>query len=150
MKKLLFTLSIITLVFTYTSCSDDDDDKKISYESLPAESRLFIETHFPGVTVRLVEEDNDSYDVYLSNGYEVDFDKQGVWKNVDGNYQQLPASILALSPLNIVSEYVQTTYPSQYIVEIDKDNQKNGYEVTLNNNLELIFEWNGTFRTIDY
>lgn len=148
MKKLILSIfSIAILGLAFTSC--DDDDKQISYESLPEVSRTFIETHFPGITARLVEEDNDSYDVYLNNGFEVDFDKQGVWKNIDGNYQQLPASFLALPPINVINDYVQSTYPNQFIIEVDKDLTKNGFEVTLNNNLELIFNWDGTFRAID-
>jgi Protein of unknown function (DUF2874). len=148
MKKILFLLATIALIFTQTSC--DDDDKRISFDRLPAESQLFIETHFQNVTIRFIEEDNDSYDVYLQNGYEVDFFKNGEWKNVDGNYQALPASLLSLTPFDIVSAYVNEQYPERFITEVDKDRQKNGYEVTLNNNLELIFEWDGTFRNIDY
>lgn len=148
MKKIALILGLVALVFTFASC--DDDDTQVSYDSLPTTAKTFIETHFGGVTVRLVEKDNDSYDVYLSNGYEIDFDKQGTWDNVDGNYQKLPASFLALSPIDVIATYVATQYPSLFITQVDKDVEKNGYEVTLNNNVELIFNWDGTFRSIDY
>jgi len=149
MKKILLVLAVMALGLTHISCNDDDD-KHISFEQLPAESQAFIETHFHGVPIRMIEADNDGYDVYLQNGYEVDFYKSGEWKNIDGNYQALPASFLALEPFGIISTYVNEHYPGCHITEVDKDRQKNGYDVKLNTNLELIFEWNGTFRHIDY
>lgn len=148
MKKILFIFSIIALAFVATSC-DDDDDKKVSYESLPLAAKEFIQTHFSAATVRLVEEDNDSYDVYFTNGFEVDFDKDGIWKNVDGNYQALPETFLSLSPIDLINADAAARYQGAYITEVDKDVRKNGYEVKLNNNVELIYEWNGTYRGVD-
>ena len=148
MKKYLFLLAVIPF-FVCSSC-DDDDDKQITFDRLPAESQLFIETHFKDATVRMVEVDNDGYDVYFSNGYDIEFYKSGEWKNVDGNYRELPASFLMLSPFDIISAYVNDVYPRQFITEVDKDRSRNGFEVTLNSSLELIFEKDGAFRHIDY
>lgn len=149
MKNLLFILGLIILPLVLSSCNDDDDDKQIVYEQLPVVAQSFLETHFPNDQVRYIEEDNDGYDVYLENNYEVDFDKQGDWKSIDGNYKQLPESIFALIPVNSINEYITKMYPEQFITEIEKDRSKNGYEIKLNNRLELIFNTDGTFRGID-
>lgn len=149
MKNIFYILSLALAFTAFTSC-DDDDDTIISFAELPAKSQEFITTHFPNINVSRVEKDNDSYDVNLVNGFEIDFTLDGEWDNIDGHTQVIPASILALEPLNKMAEYVAINYPTSQIDEIDKDRQKNGYEIGLNNNpIELIFEWDGTFRTID-
>lgn len=147
MKKLLFILCFLVLPFVVmSSCSDDDDDRIISVTDLPSNAQQFLQTHFPDVKTSRVEEDNDSYDVYLSNGYEVDFDKKGEWDNVDGNNKVLPESFLLTLPSGII-EYVKANYSNNFIDEVDKE--INGYEVGLNNNVDLLFNSDGTFRGID-
>jgi len=146
MKKLLFILGFLVLPFVVMSCSDDDDDKRIAFTELPANAQQLIQTHFPDVAVATVKEDNDSYDVYLANGYEVDFNKNGEWDNVDGNRKALPDSFLATLPAGIL-EYVTTNYPDVFIDEVDKE--LFGYEVSLSNNIDLLFNSDGTFRGID-
>lgn len=147
MKKLLFIFGFLVLPFiVMSSCSDDDDDRIISVTDLPSNAQQFLQTHFPDVKTSRVKEDNDSYDVYLSNRYEVEFDKKGEWDNLDGNNQSLPESFLSTLPSGIV-EYIKTTYPNNFIDEVDKE--INGYEVGLNNNVDLLFNLDGTFKGID-
>lgn len=149
MKNIFYILALTFAFTAFVSC-DNDDDTIISFAELPAKSQEFITTHFPNINVSRVEKDNDSYDVNLVNGFEIDFTLNGEWDNIDGHTQAIPASILAIEPLNKIADYVTANYPNSQIDEIDKDQVKNGYEVGLNNNsIELIFEWDGTFRTID-
>lgn len=145
MKKLLFTLSLLIASFAFISC-DDDDDKTISKDDLPASAQTFVQTHFSSQEIRRVEKDNDSYDVYLANGFEIDFTLAGEWDDIDGKGKELPASIIALLPASIPT-YITENYPNQLIVEINKENF--GYEIDLDNNIELEFDTNGTFLRID-
>jgi hypothetical protein len=145
MKKLLFTLSLFVASFTFIAC-DDDNDKIISTDELPATAQAFLQTHFPSQEIRLVEKDNSSYDVYLINGFQIEFTLSGEWDEVDGNGQEIPASIIALIPSSIPT-YVETNYPNQFIVDINKENF--GYEIDLNNNIELEFDTEGNFLRID-
>ncbi len=125
---------------------DNDDDITISYDKLPAVSRSFIESHFPGVKTVLIERDNASYDVRLGNGVEIDFNLNGEWDNVDGKNQALSESILSLIPASI-TEYVTANYPGQVIVEINKELY--GYEIELLNDVELKFNADGGFIGVD-
>ena len=151
MKKILFTFSMIALAIFATSCSsdDDNDDKTIPYNNLPATAQTFSQTYFADATVRQVEKDNDSYNLYYTNGFEIDFYTNGEWKSIESSYQQFPASLLTLSPIDIINADVTKRYSGLYIIEIEKDTKKNGFEVKLNNNVELIYEWDGTYRGVD-
>ena len=144
MNKVL-TLGLLIMSFAFIAC-DDDDDKVISVNNLPANAQTFLQTHFASQEVRVVEKDNDSYDVYLINGFEIEFTLSGEWDDVDGHGQRIPASIIALIPANIPT-YITTNYPDKFIININKEHF--GYEIDLNNNTELEFDTEGNFLRID-
>lgn len=154
MRKLLFTLCLLLSISVFTACGGDDDDEiVISVKDLPQVSQEFLSVHFPGAEVRLVEKDNDSYDVYLSNGFEIDFYLSGEWDSVDGISQAIPESVLKLVPENIPTD-VATRYPNSVIVEVNKEviaGIFSGYEVTLNHKdgVELKYDKEGNFVRID-
>ena len=85
---------------------------------------------------------DDDYEVYLANGTKVEFTLQGDWKEVRcaGG---VPAAIVPAA----ISKYVKTNYANAAIVKIDK--KYSGYEVELNNGLELKFDTKGKFLAID-
>lgn len=145
MKTLLFTLSLFVVSFAFIAC-DKDDDEVISKDNLPAIAQTFLQTHFSSLEVKRAEKDKDSYDVYLANGVEIDFTLSGEWDDIDCRGQELPASVIALIPVSIPA-YVTANYPNQLIDEINKEYF--GYEIGLNNNIELEFDTNGTFLRID-
>ena len=155
MKKLTYILSLLFLVSVgFISCSsDDNDDSVIDYAGLPANAQNFVETHFPGVTSNYVTRENvpDSdgtlYEVHLSNGFDIDFDSEGNWTGIDGNYQILPNSVIALLPVNILN-YLSVNYPDASVIEMEK--KPYGYKVELNTNVDLRFDSNGNFLGIDY
>lgn len=148
MKNIYYFLTLLFAFTTFISCSNDDE-KIVDYSDLPIKSQLFLTTHFPDVNTSRIEKDNDSYDVYLVNGFEIDFNLDGEWDNIKGRTEAIPASILALQPINKMAEYVAENYTNSYINEIDKDFVKQIYEISLNNNTELIFDWDGVFVMID-
>lgn len=144
MKKALFAFSFFILSFAFIAC--DDDDKIVSTDDLPATAQTFLQTHFPSQEITRVVKDKDSYDVYLANRFEIEFNLSGEWDSIDGKGQQIPNGIIALLPSTIPS-YILQHYPNQYIIEINKEHF--GYEIDLNNNIELEFDSNGTFIRID-
>ena len=146
MKKLLFTFGLLIASLSFIACSDDDDDKKITFEEIPTISQTFIQTHFAGQEVRLVERDNDSYDVYLKNGFEVEFTLTGEWDDVDGKTQAVPQSVLDLIPAKIL-DYVAANYDGQSIYEVNKE--PFGYEIELSSRVELEFDAEVEFLRID-
>ncbi|MBK5721625.1 PepSY-like domain-containing protein [Dysgonomonas sp. Marseille-P4677] len=145
MKKILLILSLFVVSFAFVSC-DDDDDKKIALTDLPVNAQTFIQTHFPNNEVRLVTKDNDSYDVYLINGFEIDFDLSGEWDSIDGRGQLVPQSIMELIPANI-AVYIKEHFAQGNITEVSKELY--GYEIGLNYGLDIKFDFNGNFLMVE-
>lgn len=151
MKKIILSGFIaLSLLFTTTSCdNDDDNDHVINAADLPQTANAFVTTYFPNATFQTIKKQNraDSdgsiYDVYLSNGFEIDFDANGNWVDIDGNHQAIP---VALIPEKI-NTYVTANYPNQFVTSID--NETTYTEVELSNNLELVFDKQGNFLRID-
>lgn len=141
MKRLLMLLAVPVLLLS--ACKKE---KVIDDSDLPREARDFIGTHFSGVTIsQSVREWDDSrwkYEVYLSNGTKLEFNHKGEVEEISGN-SALPESAL---PALIVS-YVKTNYPDQYIRKWELESTTQ--EVTLSNNLELVFDKQGNFLRID-
>lgn len=139
MKK-IFLVLLSAVAILATSC---DREVTIPQGQLPAKSQQFLNQYFAGIEISYILEDYNSYDVKLSNGYEVDFYKNGNWKEVDCKYNAIP---VGFAPQTIY-DYVTTNFPTNFITKISHDNH--GYEVELNNNLELEFDKNGNFKRID-
>lgn len=121
------------------------DDRPIRFEQLPEKAQTFVKSYFPQDKVALVKLENDFFDkkyevIFISNS-RIEFDKNGVWYEVDCKANAVPVNIV---PKTIMS-YVQTNYSDKKIVQIEKD--KKGYEVKLSNGLSLEFDKN--FRLID-
>ncbi|GIZ14475.1 PepSY-like domain-containing protein [Capnocytophaga catalasegens] len=109
------------------SCSKDND-VTIPFTNLPNQTQSFVNEYFKGMSVIKAEnEANGGYSVDLSNGVEIDFDKDGNWKKVDARDGQA-LSNTAFIPQNIV-EYIAQNYPKNAINGIEK--KTTGYEVEL-------------------
>lgn len=154
MKKVVYAVALAALTMFAASChfDFDDDDRReaVRERELPSASREFLRIHFGGVgvdrAVRKVDDGHVEYKVYLSNGFDVEFDRSGVWRNVDGHFTELPLSVIYMLPESIL-QYVDYHYPDLIIVEIDK--WHGGYEVGLNSDFELDFTSDGVFIRMD-
>jgi hypothetical protein len=145
MKVLSYILGLLITSCVFISC-DDDDDVAIQRSDLPKTAQTFLDTHFPGAEMSWGERDNDSYDVVLSNGFEIDFLLTGEWDDVDGRSQAIPQTILDLIPASII-QYVDVNYTGRIIVEINKEGY--GYEIGLKDGLDLKFDTTGKFLAED-
>lgn len=119
----------------------------ITFAELPKTAQVFLETHFADQWYEYLLKDNEDlsvdYTVKLNNGTEVRFDDKGDWKEVDGNKNTIPVNVLP-APIN---DYLSTNHSNILVTRIERD--KRGYEVKLNNGLELIFNLKGKFLKID-
>lgn len=128
---------------------DNHNEVVVNPTTLPAAAATLIATHFPTATIRLVEKQNSAnsngtvYDVSLSNGFEIDFDANGNWTEIDGDRKAIPA---ALVPEKIRT-YVTANYPALLLTAIDKE--RTYYDVELSNDLDLVFDLQGNFLRID-
>ena len=145
MKKSVFFFAALVCMLMQ-SVSTFADDRIIPAEQLPAAAKTFIQKTFPGQAVSYAKIDYDGrkkYEVCLSNGTEVDFDKNGTWDKVDCNYSAVPASLVP----STIANYVKTHFAGAKVVKIDKEHY--GYDVELSNELELKFNKQGQLMNID-
>lgn len=143
MKRIITILAALVCLPFMASA---DDDYAIQFAQLPQVSQTFVQTHFNGVNVVLSMRDSHSFEVRFEDGSEVEFDYAGNWKEVDCKYKSVPASVLKLVPAGIQT-YVSANFPQAIITKINL--KVWGYEVELNNGLDVEFNREGTFLRID-
>ena len=162
MKNLRKFGFIIGGLLLLSACSDDDSvpedevnldarfikaDVHINTSSLPQNILDYVSTNYPDVTIWKAEiEDNNNYEVYLSNGLELVFDSEGSFLGIDDDEnddfgdEHIPVSDI---PQNIL-DFINDNFPGAEIDEAEKENNGN-YEIELENDVELIFASNGDF-----
>ena len=142
MKKMIFGI-LGFLLFAVPVMADDD--KPIKVEQMPVAAQQFMAEHFPGQSVAVAKQEGSfvekNYDVIFTNGNKLEFDRKGVWTNVDCRYGQVPQEIIPAP----IAEYVKNHFPDGKVKKIEKENRK--YEVELSNNVELTF--NNSFELVD-
>lgn len=147
MKKIIFYAVFFVATNMFIAC---EEEKIISANELPAISRTFIETHFPGIETTAIVREKEGldvdYTVYLANGFDIDFTKSGNWDDVDGHVSPLPESILALLPKSL-PEYVAGVLPNLRIIEVNRE--RYGYEIGLSGDMDLKFDATGRFIGMD-
>lgn len=149
MKKLKNISGLLVVVLMVTVLSSCEKDEVIQTEELPATSQSFLKDHFGDQKIISVKKEKEAlegteYEARLENGVVVKFDEKGVWKEADAPTNlSLPTTFILPSIVN----YVSTEYPAFGINDIDKE--RNGFEVELTNELDLLFDKDGNFVRID-
>lgn len=140
-NRLMIAAASLFVVLFLSSCKDEYT--KISFTDLPYESQVFLNTHFPNEVVSHIMKDSEifdkSYEVFFTDGDNVEFNSTGFWENVDCHNDSVPSSVLGYE----ISDYINIHHSGSYAVEIDV-NMLN-YDVELNNGLELVFDSNFDF-----
>jgi len=143
-KLNLVAFLITGLIFGFSANAQKTVIKK---EALPANAQTFLKTHFGSKKPSYILEDKEilstEYKVQFEDKLEIEFDKKGNWKEVDGNSSKIPSSII---PKKIAS-YVKTNFRKEKITKIEIGTS--GYETKLSNGLELKFNLKGDFTKID-
>lgn len=115
---------------------------------LPKAAQATIAKNF-NATVSLVKVDRsfgniDDYEVILTDGTEISFDRKGNWENVEtAKTSAVPEAFIPSS----VKEYLAGKHPGLRVISIDKD--RSGYEVELSNGLDIKFNKSGKFMRYD-
>lgn len=143
MKKMLklFPLLLIAILgISMAACSDKDEDEPMSSSDLPTTAKDFIVANFPSSSIISVVKDKTEYDVVLSDGTKIEFNKDGEWMDVDAApTKALPSGFYP----DTIDKYVAENYEGFVINEISKVNT--GFEVDLTNDVELLFGKEGNF-----
>ncbi|MDR1729090.1 MAG: PepSY-like domain-containing protein [Prevotellaceae bacterium] len=115
---------------------------------LPANSLEFLRTHFPGMPVYLVNIERDGDDIFsfgavLNNGYYIEFDGVGEWREVDCHREQVPVSVIP----NIIKKYVDQKYNGEIVTLVDRGLEFS--RVRLISRKVLVFDPDSNFVRID-
>lgn len=143
MKKFLIALLLIVGVAATASA----DKYSLSREDLPQAAQEFLTKYFPKSKVSMVKTDRHllkktDYDVKLVNGTKIEFNNSGKWTSVDCKTREVPDGII----MKPILKYVSKNFPQTFVTKISKKGW--GYEVELNDGVELKFNSLGGFKSM--
>ncbi|MCZ9889495.1 PepSY-like domain-containing protein [Brachyspira hyodysenteriae] len=112
---------------------------KIAPSQLPQNIRTFLAANYRNSKIVYIDKIKDEYEIKLSNGTYINFDKNGTWNYISSD-DKLSENIL---PKTIASKIknIMKKYNNAYIFEINK--RIEFYRVRLTNSLEIRIKNNG-------
>lgn len=143
MKK-FFLLATAVMLFSFNLMAGPE--KPIGIKQLPQISQTLIQTYFSNLIFEkgtLEGNGQIEYTIKFSNGTELEFNEKGEWTEIDCKTTKVPNGIIPAP----IQNYVVSNYKNNKIVKIQKESF--GYEVELNNDLELKFNKEGKFLSVD-
>lgn len=133
----LFTGLLLFIAVTVSA------QKKIEASDLPPASINFIREYFPNATVDKAKKDAEhgekGFEVILSDGTELEFWKDGKYREVDGKKKPIPTGFIDRK----IVDYVAKNYPNNKITHIDYGHKD--VDVDLTDDIDLEFTKEGTF-----
>lgn len=117
--------------------------------NVPSKIAAYVAKHFPNNPIVEFEKDTDDgrveYEVELRDGTDIEFDYRMNVKEIDSGSDDrpLPDSVVPKAIL----DYVKAKHSNNFIVKWER--KRGGYEVELNNDLELKFNRKGRFIRYD-
>ncbi len=144
MKKLLMIFAVLMGVFTASARNNYSHNAS----DLPAAAQTILKNNFKAdVSHFKIEKDFGKikeYDVVLTDGTEVTFDRNGNWKDIEVKQNaEVPSALVPKA----ISEYVKQNQKKVKITGIEK--KRSGYEVELSNGVEMKFNSQGQFIRYD-
>lgn len=146
MKKII-SLLVMAIVAVQLTFAADVITKDVNQLPLPA--RNFITKYFSKPQITHIKIDSEmmeskKYEVLLSNGTEIDFDKKGNWMEVDAKKAKVPAALVP----TFVNDYLKANnFTDEFVTKVEREGK--GYEVKLNTGLSFQFDKKGKFRKAD-
>lgn len=141
MKKIMFLMAMLVCSLQFAMAGDvvTRDINK-----LPVAAREMIGKHFPQAKVAYIKIEKDflqpaSYDVKLDGGIELEFDSKGAWTEIDCKGKPVPAVLIPQA----IADYMKANYREHKTVKVERN--RKGYELTLENGLEVDFDRFGSF-----
>lgn len=130
-------LTTVTTTETVAPASTSEPDQIVA----------FVKQYFPQATISSCIKDGNEYEVILSDGTHLEFDKSYVWKEIDCShatvYTEVPASLVPAE----ISSHVTSKFAEKNIVQLTKDGRK--WDVELSSGLEIEFDSNFKVREVD-
>ncbi len=117
--------------------------KRIETTDLPKDAQQFLKEHFSHTSIDIAKKDAEhgekGYEVKLKDGTEVEFWKDGSYREVDGGDKPIPTAFIPAS----IKDYVAKNYPNEKITHIDYGHKD--LDVDLTNDIDLEFTKDGKF-----
>jgi len=133
--KIIFTTILLGFIVSVNA------QKKIKFSELPQKSQDFIKQYFSNTSVDIIKKDAEhgekGFEVKLKDGTEVEFWKDGSYREVDGGDKPIPTAFIPKE----VKEYVSKHYPNEKITHIDYGHKD--LDVDLTNKIDLEFTKEG-------
>jgi hypothetical protein len=139
--KSIKVILLLVVMMTMGFQAKADHDQVIPFNQMPEAAQAFLKQHFTNKVPLVVTVDWDDYTIRYESGEKVEFDKNGNWKEIDCRSSIVPTELI---PEEIKTN-IASTFPGAMILKIDRN--RRGYEVKLNNGLEV--EYSPTFQVID-
>lgn len=137
---------VLLMAFVFAGAARADK-YTLDRSNLPQEAQEMLDKYFPKAKVGMIKVDRHllkktDYDVKLVNGTKIEFSNKGKWTSVDCKTREVPEG-LVMKPIR---NYVNKNFADQKIVKIKK--KSSGYEVTLDDGVELKFNLLGGFSKV--
>ena len=139
--KSIKVILLLVVMMTMGLQAKADHDQVIPFNQMPEAAQAFLKQHFANKVPLVVTVDWDDYTIRYESGEKVEFEKNGNWKEIDCRSSIVPTELI---PEEIKTN-IASTFPGAVILKIDRN--RRGYEVKLNNGLEV--EYSPTFQVID-
>lgn len=145
MKKTILTGILVMFSMSLTFAQADPS-------VLPQNAQDFIKENFASATIEKADKEdkwfswdkNEMYEVHLSNGIKLDFDKSGEITEIDSrDNAPIPAEAVPAE----VKDYIEKNHKGLTITSWEKDNDEQ--EVELSDGTDLEFDKNGKFLKMD-
>ena len=135
--KTKITLAVLLMSFAITA----NAQKRIETSELPKGAQDFLKKYFSYTSVKVAKKDAEhgekGYEVKLKDGTEVEFWKDGSYREVDGGDKPIPTEFIP----SAVKDYVAKNYPNEKITHIDYGHKD--LDVDLTNDIDLEFTKEG-------
>ncbi|KRD58847.1 hypothetical protein ASE40_21325 [Flavobacterium sp. Root935] len=133
--KIFLAIGLLSLTISVSA------QKKIEVSELPKPAQEFLKKHFSETTVTSASKDAEhgekGFEVKLQDGTEVEFWKDGSYREVDGGDKPIPTAFIS----DNIKEYVSKNYPNEKITHIDYGHKD--LDVDLTNDIDLEFTKEG-------
>ena len=144
MKKLC---AFLILIFATIQLGFADDIISKDITKLPAKAQEFIAQNLADKQISYIKIDKNlshkEYDLVFTDGTEVEFDKDGDWKDITSKAAPFPVKVIPQK----IKEYLDQNYSNIAVEELEKT--RRGYDVELVNDLTLRFDKSGNFMRVD-
>jgi hypothetical protein len=134
-NKIILAVSLFGFIISANA------QKKIEVSELPQPAQEFLKKHFSNTTIDIAKKDAEhgekGYEVKLKDGTEVEFWKDGSYREVDGDDKPIPTDFIPQA----VKDYVAKNHPNEKITHIDYGHKD--LDVDLTNKIDLEFTEEG-------